>query len=125
MARILLHRYGVVSRELATRESLTIQWRDILRALRRLEARGEIRGGRFIQGLIGEQFALPEAIDRLRAVRRSAETGERVTIATSDPCNLVGILLPGQKVPSRLGAKLTLIDGVPEEEALLGAVAAD
>ncbi|MYB23449.1 MAG: DEAD/DEAH box helicase [Chloroflexi bacterium] len=125
IARILLHRYGVVSRELATRESLTIQWRDILRALRRLEARGEIRGGRFIQGLIGEQFALPEAIDRLRAVRRSAETGERVTIATSDPCNLVGILLPGQKVPSRLGAKLTLIDGVPEEEALLGAVAAD
>ncbi|MCY3558226.1 MAG: DEAD/DEAH box helicase [Chloroflexi bacterium] len=125
IARILLHRYGVVSRELATRESLTIQWRDILRALRRLEARGEIRGGRFIQGLIGEQFALPEAIDRLRAVRRSAETGERVTIATSDPCNLVGILLPGQKVPSRLGSKLTLIDGVPEEEALLGAVAAD
>ena len=114
-----------MSRELATRESLTIQWRDILRALRRLEARGEIRGGRFIQGLIGEQFALPEAIDRLRAVRRSAETGERVTIATSDPCNLVGILLPGQKVPSRLGSKLTLIDGVPEEEALLGAVAAD
>ena len=125
VARILLHRYGVVSRELATRESLTIQWRDILRALRRLEARGEIRGGRFIQGLIGEQFALPEAIDRLRAVRRSAETGERVTIATSDPCNLVGILLPGQKVPSRLGAKLTLVDGVPEEDALLGAVAAD
>ncbi len=125
IARILLHRYGVVSRELATRESLTIQWRDVLRALRRLEARGEIRGGRFIQGLIGEQFALPEAIDRLRAVRRSAASGERVTIATSDPCNLVGILLPGQKVPSRLGAKLTLSDGVPEGEALSGVAAAD
>jgi len=125
IARILLHRYGVVSRELATRESLTIQWRDILRALRRLEARGEIRGGRFIQGLIGEQFALPEAIDRLRAVRRSAATGEQVTIASSDPCNLVGILLPGQKVPSRLGSKLTLVDGVPEEEAVSGVAAAD
>ncbi len=125
IARILLHRYGVVSRELATRESLTIQWRDVLRALRRLEARGEIRGGRFIQGLIGEQFALPEAIDRLRAVRRSATTGEEVTIAASDPCNLVGILLPGQKVPSRLGAKLTLVDGVLEAEAAVGVAAAD
>ena len=125
IANILLRRYGVVSRELATRESLTIQWRDVLRALRRLEARGDIRGGRFIQGLLGEQFALPEALDQLRAVRRSATTGEEVTIAASDPCNLVGILLPGQKVPSRLGSKLTLVDGVPEEEAAAGVAAAD
>ena len=120
IAAILLRRYGVVSRELAVREgreSLTIQWREILRALRRLEARGEIRGGRFIQGLIGEQFALPEAIDQLRAVRRAAPEGERVTIAASDPCNLVGILAPGQKVASRLGAKLTLVDGVALESA--------
>ena len=118
IAVILLRRYGVVSRELAMREgreSLTLQWRDVLRALRRLEARGEIRGGRFIQGLIGEQFALPEAIDQLRTVRRSAADGERITIAASDPCNLVGILLPGQKVPARLGAKLVLEDGVPLE----------
>ncbi len=125
VARILLQRYGVVSRELATRESLTIQWRDVLRALRRLEARGEIRGGRFIQGLLGEQFALPSALDQLRAVRRAATTEEHVTIAASDPCNLVGILLPGQKVPSRLGARLTLIDGVPLEPPVSGVAAAD
>ncbi len=125
VARILLHRYGVVSRELATRESLTIQWRDVLRALRRLEARGEIRGGRFIQGLLGEQFALPSALDQLRAVRRAATTDEQVTIATCDPCNLVGILLPGQKVPSRLGARLTLVDGVPVEPLTSGVAAAD
>ena len=127
IAVILLRRYGVISRELAVREgreSLTIQWREILRALRRLEARGEIRGGRFIQGLIGEQFALPEAIDQLRAVRRAAPDGQIVTIAASDPCNLVGILLPGQKVPSRLGATLTLKDGVPSEETPVSAAAA-
>ena len=125
IANILLQRYGVVSRELATRESLTIQWREVLRALRRLEARGEIRGGRFIQGLLGEQFALPAALDQLRAVRRSTTSGERVTIAASDPCNLVGILLPGQKVPSRLGSTLTLVDGVPLEVPTAAAVAAD
>ena len=125
VARILLQRYGVVSRELATRESLTIQWRDVLRALRRLEARGEIRGGRFIQGLLGEQFALPSALDQLRAVRRAATTEEHVTIAASDPCNLVGILLPGQKIPSRLGARLTLVDGVLLEPPVSGIAAAD
>lgn len=125
IAQILLRRYGVVSRELATRESLTIQWRDVLRALRRLEARGEIRGGRFIQGLLGEQFALPEALDQLRALRRREPDGLRLTIAASDPCNLVGILLPGPKVPSRLGATLTLRDGVPEEPVLVSSAAAD
>ena len=125
IARILLQRYGVVSRELATRESLTIQWRDVLRALRRLESRGDIRGGRFIQGLLGEQFALPAALDQLRAVRRSAPTEEHVTVAASDPCNLVGILLPGQKVPARLGATLTLVDGVPLKSEPATAAAAD
>ena len=126
MALTLLRRYGVVSRELATRESLTLAWREILRALRRLEARGEIRGGRFIQGLIGEQFALPAALDQLRAVRRKPLDGERVTIAASDPCNLVGILLPGSKVPSRLGGTVTLVDGAVEEESgLVGSAAAD
>ncbi len=125
IARILLQRYGVVSRELATRESLTLQWRDVLRALRRLEARGEIRGGRFIQGLLGEQFALPAAIDQLRAVRRQPAAGEHITIAASDPCNLVGILLPGQRVPARLGTSLTLIDGVPQESPADGLAAAD
>ena len=124
LAQLLLRRYGVVSRELATRESFTLPWREVLRALRRLEARGEIRGGRFIQGLIGEQFALPQAIDQMRAVRRSALTGERVEVAASDPCNLVGILLPGAKVAARLGASLVLVDGAPAEDAAAGGLAA-
>ena len=113
IARILLNRYGLLSRELMTRESLQMPWRDILRALRRLEARGEIRGGRFIQGLIGEQFALPEAIDQMRALRRRAkEQDEPVEIAAADPCNLQGVLLPGPKIPSRLHRTITITNGV-------------
>ena len=113
VARILLNRYGLLSRELMTRESLQMPWRDILRALRRLEARGEIRGGRFIQGLIGEQFALPEAIDQMRALRRRAkEQDEPIEIAAADPCNLQGVLLPGPKIPSRLHRKITITNGV-------------
>ena len=114
LARILLHRYGVLSRELMTRESLQTPWRDLLRALRRLEARGEIRGGRFIQGLIGEQFALPEAIDQLRALRRKpAAEDAAVEIAAADPCNLQGVLLPGAKIPARLHRKITIQNGLP------------
>ena len=113
-ARILLNRYGVLSRELMSRESLQTPWRDILRALRRLEARGEIRGGRFIQGLIGEQFALPEAIDQMRALRRKAEEEDQpVEIAAADPCNLQGVLLPGPKIPARLHRKITIQNGLP------------
>ena len=113
-ARILLNRYGVLSRELMSRESLQTPWRDILRALRRLEARGEIRGGRFIQGLIGEQFALPEAIDQMRALRRKAEEADQpVEIAAADPCNLQGVLLPGPKIPARLHRKITIQNGLP------------
>ena len=113
IAWILLHRYGVLSRELTTRESLQTPWRDILRALRRLEARGEIRGGRFIQGLIGEQFALPEAVDQLRALRRKTEADEPIEIAAADPCNLQGVLLPGPKIPARLHRSITIENGVP------------
>ena len=113
IARILLNRYGLLSRELMTRESLQMPWRDILRALRRLEARGEIRGGRFIQGLIGEQFALPEAIDQMRALRRRAkEQDAPVEIAAADPCNLQGVLLPGPKIPSRLHRTIIITNGV-------------
>ena len=116
IAQILLERYGVVSRELLTRESLALPWREILRALRRLEARGEIRGGRFIQGLIGEQFALPEAIDQLRALRRKAAGGDApIEIAAADPCNLQGILLPGPKIPARLHRSIRIVNGVPAE----------
>ena len=106
----------MVSRELLTRESLALPWREILRALRRLEARGEIRGGRFIQGLIGEQFALPEAIDQLRALRRKAAGDDApLEIAAADPCNLQGILLPGPKIPARLHRSIRIVNGVPAE----------
>ena len=99
-----------------TRESVSMPWREILRALRRLEARGEIRGGRFIQGLIGEQFALPEAIDQMRSLRRTAASEDPpLEIAAADPCNLQGILLPGPKVPARLHHRIKIINGAPAD----------
>ena len=112
IAKILLQRYGVISRELLTRESLTLPWREILRALRRMEASGEIRGGRFIQGLIGEQFALPDAIDQMRSLRRAKKADEQVEVPAADPANLVGVLVPGKKVPARAGSKVTFKNGV-------------
>ncbi|MBI4474003.1 MAG: DEAD/DEAH box helicase, partial [Acidobacteria bacterium] len=96
-ARQLLDRWGVVFRDLLARESLAPAWRDLLMALRRMEARGEIRGGRFVSGLLGEQFGKAEAVDLLRAIRRkSAEDSLRV--AAADPLNLIGIITPGQRV---------------------------
>src|SRR5439155_1280612 len=89
-ARQLLRRWGVVVRELLARESRMPSWRVVLGALRALEARGEIRGGRFAAGLVGEQFALPEAVEALRAVRRRAEEPETVVVAAADPLNLIG-----------------------------------
>ncbi len=93
-ARRLLARWGVVFRDVVARESLAPPWRELLVALRRMEARGEIRGGRFVAGFVGEQFALPEAVDALRAVRRSGGDVEPVTLGTYDPLNLAGIILP-------------------------------
>ena len=98
MARQLLRRYGVVFRELLARENHTPLWRTLLPIYRRLEARGEIRGGRFVGGFIGEQFALPEAVDGLRAVRRQPKEPETVIIAAADPLNLLGILTPGPRM---------------------------
>jgi len=112
-ARQLLRRWGVAFRDLLARESLAPAWRDLLVALRRMEARGEIRGGRFVAGFVGEQFALPEAVELLRAVRRAERPGEELKIAAADPLNLVGIILPGARA-SALGASvLRLRDGVP------------
>jgi ATP-dependent Lhr-like helicase len=122
MARVLLRRYGVVLRELTVREPLAPPWRHLLVALRRMEARGEIRGGRFVSGLIGEQFALPEAVEALRAVRRLADDGEIVLIASADPLNLVGILTPGARVPATSGQVIAFQRGVPIEAGELGAV---
>jgi ATP-dependent Lhr-like helicase len=107
----LLQRYGVIFRELTARESFTVPWREILRALRRREARGAVRGGRFVAGFIGEQYALPEAVESLRRVRRQERTGEVVRVAATDPLNLVGVLLPGARVPAHAGAWLEFRDG--------------
>jgi len=111
-ARLMLNRWGVVFRDLMQRESLAPPWRDLLVTLRRMEARGEIRGGRFVSAFRGEQFALPEAVDLLRAVRRSAPSGEEITVSASDPLNLAGVILPGPRISSASNEMLRLRDGV-------------
>src|SRR5262249_549839 len=99
LARTLLRRYGVVFWRLIEREAAWLPpWRDLLRVYRRLEARGEIRGGRFVAGFTGEQFALPEAVGALREARRKAHSGALVSLSGADPLNLVGILTPGQRL---------------------------
>jgi ATP-dependent Lhr-like helicase len=113
IAKVLLARYGVIFRDLAVREPLCPSWRELLFVLRRMEARGEIRGGRFLAGLAGEQFALPEAVDLARAIRRRAPDGQRVKIAAVDPLNLTGIVTPGARVPATLGGFVEYVDGVP------------
>ena len=109
----LLRRYGVVFRRLATRETLLAPWRDILRAYRRLEARGEIRGGRFVGGFSGEQYALPEAVGLLRNVRRDEPAGELVALSGADPLNLAGIVTPGDVVPALATNRILYRDGIP------------
>ncbi|MEZ4382986.1 MAG: DEAD/DEAH box helicase [Nannocystaceae bacterium] len=114
-ARALLRRYGVIFRGLMARERSMPRWRDLLRVLRRLEARGELRGGYFVSGAAtgGEHFALPEAVGLLRSRRRRGPSGRLVTVAASDPLNLVGVLTPGERLPAVLGNRLTYRDGVP------------
>jgi ATP-dependent Lhr-like helicase len=115
LAEQLLARWGVVFRDLLARETFTVPWREVLWALRRMEARGTIRGGRFASGFSGEQYALPEAVDALRAVRKSERTGETVTVSAADPLNLVGIVLPGARVPALGANSITYVDGVPAD----------
>ena len=91
---MLLRRYGIVIRDLLARESNLPSWRELLMAFRRLEDRGEIRGGRFVDGFLGEQFALPVAVESLRATRKIPASGETITLSAADPLNLVGILVP-------------------------------
>ena len=122
-AGILLSRYGVIFRDLLDRESLTVPWRHVLKALRRMEARGQVRGGRFVGGFVGEQYALPEAVDALRAVRRTERSGERVYLSAVDPCNLVGIVIPGDRITARPGDSFTLVDGaLPDDEETVGRI---
>ena len=120
---MLLRRYGVVFRDLLVRETNLPRWRELQIAFRRLEDRAEVRGGRFVDGFLGEQFALPVAVESLRAHRKLPLTGERVTIAAADPLNLVGIVVPGERIPAISGRSVTFLDGVwvAEGETLLAA----
>jgi len=113
VARQLLRRYGVVFRRVVTREALLAPWRDLLRVYRRLEARGEIRGGRFVGGFSGEQYALPEAVGLLRSVRRQATSGALVTLSGADPLNLAGIITPGDAVAALATNRILYRDGIP------------
>jgi ATP-dependent helicase Lhr and Lhr-like helicase len=111
VAEQLVARWGVIFRDLATRESLAVPWRDILWALRRMEARGTIRGGRFVSGFSGEQFAHPDAIDVLRTVRKQRPTGQPVRLSAADPLNLTAVVLPGPRVPAIPTNSVTYVDG--------------
>ena len=118
---MLLRRYGAVFREIMERESIAVKWREILIALRRLEDRGEIRGGRFVSGFLGEQFALPTAVESLRAMRKQAVSGETVNLSAADPLNLAGILTSGERIAANSGKSVELRDGVPLSRAANGA----
>jgi ATP-dependent helicase Lhr and Lhr-like helicase len=127
ICRTLLRRYGIVFREVLTRESILPKWREVLITLRRLEDRGEIRGGRFVSGFLGEQFALPIAVDSLRASRSQHSTGEIITVAAADPLNLAGIIVPGERVAANSGKVVAFRDGValpPEEQSSVISIAA-
>ena len=119
-ARQLAHRYGVVFRDLLKRESLAVTWRDLLVQYRKLEWRGEIRGGRFVNGFTGEQFALPEAVESLRAVRRDPQAGaEEIRLSAADPLNLVGILLPGERISAHTTQPIFFRNGVRVADRVL------
>ncbi len=109
---MLLRRYGIVIRDLLARESNLPPWRELLMAFRRLEDRGEIRGGRFVDGFLGEQFALPVAVESVRSMRGLPLSGETVTLSAADPLNLIGILVPGEKVPAISGRTVSYRDGI-------------
>ena len=113
VARTLLRRYGVVFKPLLARESINVPWRDLLREFRRLEARGEIRGGRFVAGFTGEQYALPEAVETLRRVRRAPVDGAIVTLSAADPLNLTGVVCLGERVSATASTRIAFRDGVP------------
>ena len=113
IARSLLRRYGVVFRRLLDNEPRTRPWWQLVRALRRMEARGDVRGGRFVAGVSGEQFALPEAVGQLRRIRRSAPSGKPVAVSAADPLNLTGVLTPGPRIAKSPRSRIVYRDGVP------------
>jgi ATP-dependent Lhr-like helicase len=112
-ATVMLRRYGVVFRRMLERESVRVTWFELCRAYRRLEARGAIRGGYFVNGVSGEQFALPEAVGLLRSIRKKPATGTLITISAADPLNLAGILTPGLRITAISAHRILLRDGVP------------
>ena len=112
LCRTLLRRYGVVFRRLLEREGMPRPWRELVKSFWRMEARGEIRGGRFVAGFSGEQFALPEAVGLLRSIRRSPTAGHLVSVSAADPLNLMGILTPGSRVPPVSANRILYRDGV-------------
>jgi len=110
---VLLRRYGVVFKRLLEREGITVPWRVLLRTYHRLEARGEIRGGRFVAGISGEQFALPEAVGMLRSIRREGAQESMISISAADPLNLAGIITPGPRITAHTGNRILYHDGAP------------
>jgi ATP-dependent Lhr-like helicase len=110
---VLLRRYGVVFRRLLERESLAVSWYELGRIYRRWEARGEIRGGYFVGGVSGEQFALPEAIGLLRSIRKASPNHALITLSAADPLNLQGILTPGSRIASLTSNRILFRDGLP------------
>jgi ATP-dependent helicase Lhr and Lhr-like helicase len=112
-AQVLLRRYGIVFRRLLERESFPVTWYELGRIYRRWEARGEIRGGYFVGGVSGEQFALPEAIGLLRSIRKSSSNHELITLSAADPLNLLGVLTPGARIPAFTANRLLFRDGLP------------
>jgi ATP-dependent helicase Lhr and Lhr-like helicase len=122
IAEQLMARWGVVFRDLAAREHLAVPWREILWALRRMEARGTVRGGRFVTGFSGEQFAHPDALDVLRTVRKQPRNGETITISAADPLNLTGVVLPGPRVPAIGANTVTYTDGAVPPAATAHAI---
>jgi ATP-dependent Lhr-like helicase len=109
----LLLRYGVVFRAVLERESLVPPWRLLLRYLRRMEDRGEVHGGRFVDGFSGEQFALPEAVGLLRNTEKKRAERDFAVINAADPLNLGGIITPGVKTAARAGSRILLLNGIP------------
>jgi ATP-dependent Lhr-like helicase len=113
VAWTLLRRYGVIFRRLLTKETTAVTWRELVHVYRRLEARGEIRGGRFVGGMSGEQYALADAVERLREIRRTPADDRLVTISAADPLNLTGIVTPGDRLRTVAANRIVYLRGVP------------
>ncbi|WP_020160391.1 DEAD/DEAH box helicase [Methylobacter marinus] len=122
IAQVLLRRYGVVFRKVLEQENNLPSWRELLYVFRRMEARGELRGGRFVQGFAGEQYALPEAVGVLRDIRKQAKRGDLIAISAADPLNLTGIITLGLRVPTQASRRILYRDGVPAAMGLRGKV---